>query len=393
MKHKTSFSAMAALSAALLGACAAGSNDDEAPAATGETGPGGDGGQGGATTGTATGGDLTTVGPGSGGSGAGTPIPGTTCDDGIALDDEDPMNGARAIELCDAATSNDASPGVIEAKYVRADGSPAASPLQYGILESFGPNVLPQAGKRMLVLSSGHARAAGQPDACGHIMCSNLVGEGTPPPGFPQTVPDCDSDFTSEYANKIYDDVGLELQLRAPVEAEGYRVAYRLYSFEYPEFVCSPYNDQFVMLVDPPPQGAVDGNVAFDDDGNPIGVNMSYFQICDPAGIMRFASKCPPSINNCPAPPNPYCPEGPAELAGTGFDGTWSAAPWIGDEDGGATVWLTSSAPVTGGDELTIRFAIWDKGDTAYDATILIDRFEWLTGDVGVETDPIEPPL
>jgi hypothetical protein len=78
------------------------------------------------------------------------------------------------------------------------------------------------------------------------------------------------------------------------------------------------------------------------------------------------------------------------ELMGTGFDSTWYAAPWIGNEDGGATVWLKSTAPIVGGEEFSIRFAIWDKADAIYDATVIVDRFEWLgKGRVDVETEPI----
>ncbi len=47
-----------------------------------------------------------------------------------------------------------------------------------------------------------------------------------------------------------------------------------------------------------------------------------------------------------------------------------------------------------GGDELSIRFAIWDTGDQAYDSTTLIDNFQWIAngGTVSVITDPISTP-
>ena len=54
---------------------------------------------------------------------------------------------------------------------------------------------------------------------------------------------------------------------------------------------------------------------------------------------------------------------GIAELQGTGF------AEW---GDAGATSWLQTTAPVTGGDEFMIRFAIWDTGDMALDSTALM---------------------
>jgi len=43
----------------------------------------------------------------------------------------------------------------------------------------------------------------------------------------------------------------------------------------------------------------------------------------------------------------------------------------------GATGWLQTRSNVVPGEELTIRFAIWDAGDEALDSTVLIDNFGW----------------
>ena len=46
---------------------------------------------------------------------------------------------------------------------------------------------------------------------------------------------------------------------------------------------------------------------------------------------------------------------------------------------------------VEGGEELTIRFAIWDTGDDAWDSTVLVDNFQWIAtgGTVTVDTTPV----
>jgi hypothetical protein len=208
----------------------------------------------------------------------------------------------------------------------------------------------------MLAISSGHARTPGQPNACGFDTCMTS-GAGTPPPGFPQDSPNC------QQASNINDDVALEVKLRAPSNATGYSFDFRFYSFEYPEWVCSSYNDQFIALVNPPPPGSINGNISFDAQNNPVSVNVAFFQVCD------------------------GCPAGMADLAGTGFDGEWF-------NDAGATVWLQTQAPVTGGEEITIRFAIWDTGDSALDSTALIDNFQWIAtgGTVDVGTIPVPVP-
>ena len=279
-----------------------------------------------------------------------------TCDDGIAYDSTDPMNGARAVDLCQEAGAN-GQWGVMEAAYVRANGSNATppNPLQYGIFENFGPNVNVQGGARMLGLSSGHARIPGQNGACNSLTCYSNQ-DGTPPPaGFPQDVANCSGSTT------INDDVALQLKIRSPKNATGYSFNFKFYSFEYPEWVCTSFNDQYISLVDPPPPGSISGNVSFDQQNNPVSANVAFFDVC------------------------PGCALGDAELMGTGYD-SW--------DDAGGTGWLQTTAPITGGDEFTIRFAIWDTGDAAWDSTALVDNFEWIAngGTVTVGTAPIPDP-
>ena len=280
------------------------------------------------------------------------------CDSGLTLTDTDPLAAARALDLCQLASPGDTKWGVLKADYVRADGSAGVppSPLQYGIMDGFGPNVNPQRGERMFVLSSGHARIPGQPDACGSLSCTSNF-PGTPPAGFPQDVPHCPG------AKDINDDVALQLRIRAPKNATGYSFSFKFYSFEYPEWVCTSFNDQYITLVDPPPQGSIGGNISFDSKANPVSVNVAFFDVC----------------------PDPQCALGAAELAGTGFD------DW---DDAGGTGWLKTQAPIEGGAELEIRFAIWDTGDSSWDSTAIIDNFQWVAngGQVVVGTEEIPDP-
>jgi hypothetical protein len=296
------------------------------------------------------------------------------CDDNLALGDGDAMNGARAIDICQQASGN--KWGVLSAEYVRANGSAAPKSAQFGLLDAFGPNVKVQLGSRMLGLSSGHARTPGQNGACNTFECEGY-GVGQAPPGFPQNAPNC------EQSNVIQDDVGLQIKLRAPKNATGYKYLFKFYSFEFAEYVCTAYNDQYIALVNPPPMGSQNGNISFDKNTNPVSVNIAFFEVCNP-NASDFAAEC---NSGCPQKPNPYCPNGDAELVGTGFKDGWG-------EDAGATVWLQSQAPIGGGEEFTIRFAIWDTQDQVYDSTVLIDSFQWLAtgGTVTVGTDEVPDP-
>ncbi|WP_437286768.1 choice-of-anchor L domain-containing protein [Sorangium sp. So ce406] len=275
------------------------------------------------------------------------------CDEGLALEDFDPMNGARAIDLCAVASREDARWGVLSARYVRGNGSPAARSRAVGLFDGFGPNVHVQGGARLLALSTGRARLPDHPDACWTESCSSY-GPGAAPPGFPQDNPDCPpSDF-------INDDIGLEVVLRAPRNATGYEFLFKFYTYEYPEWVCEDFNDQFVALATPAPPGSYNGNLSFDEEGRPVSVNIAFFDVCD------------------------GCPRGSGELAGTGFS----------PRHDGATRWLKTRAPVRGGEEITLRFILFDTGDDRFDSTALIDGFRWIAtgGTVSLETAPVVDP-
>jgi hypothetical protein len=311
------------------------------------------------------------------------------CDQGLALDDVVASDAAKAIELCATATMADRKYGVISAAFVRADGTAFATPgLQVGIQSAWGTNVKAQGGQNMLAMSSGYSRTVGQTGACNGISCQSNP-TGTAPTGFPQDDPACPP------TKAIMDDVALELQIRVPSNATGYSFNFKFYSFEFPDWVCdtSGYNDQFVALVQPPPMGAYVptgspfGNVSFDGNNHPVSVNMGFFDACDPTTPSRFASHCKSGGGTCPALPSPYCPLGVGDLAGTGFD-VWHSS--VGPA--GATRWLKTQAPATPGSIITVRFAIWDAGNTEFDSSVLVDNFQWIAngGTIAVGTSPVQ---
>ena len=289
------------------------------------------------------------------------------CDSAITkVEDNDPMNAARAIGLCQI--SDGVKWGVIDAKYVKADGAvetspPPVDPRQHGLLPKFGPTINPQEGTRMLGLSSGTARAFGDP-GFQSPQGWDAVSMGTAPPGFPIDSPSC----TVQTANdkQAWNPVALELKLKAPLNAKSFKFNFDFYTFEFPVYVCSKYNDFFVALQSPAPPSALQGNISFDSKNNPVSVNNGFLEVCSPqtAGNKTFP-----------------CSLGTAQLQGTGF------------EDHAATGWLETVSPVSGGSEFTLRFAIWDMGDPVLDSTVLIDNFTWSTegGDIPV-TNPVPVP-
>ncbi len=284
------------------------------------------------------------------------------CDDNIALDTSDPVEAAKAIEICKSATSAK-DWGLVGAKWVLPDGTaPSTSTPDYdlghGVLPSFGSNVHPQSGKKLLDLSSGTAR---QPTDPGYQSPSGFDKgyASAQPAGFPKTSPACNTVTPAD----PHDGVALEVTLRAPTNAVGFSYDFKFYTYDWPDWTCGAFNDFFLGLLSPAPSGQSDGNLSFDFQGNLISANVSFLNVCD------------------------SCSGGISELAGTGYDAA------SGTKNHGATSWLRTTAPVQAGSQISLRFTVYDSGDGALDSSALVDNFAWITqGTPSVGTTPIANP-
>ncbi|MBK8258809.1 MAG: choice-of-anchor L domain-containing protein [Polyangiaceae bacterium] len=289
------------------------------------------------------------------------------CDNDLAVDDEDPFSAARAMELC--KTSPDGVEwGLVNAEWILADGSPPpqgqlqAFHLGHGILSAFGYNVTTQKGVRMAALSSGTARQPTDPGykdvqgfpkgyTCGH------------PVGFPKESPSCPGTITGT----PNDSTGIRLTIQPPSNAKGFSFDFKFYTFEWPGYVCSTFNDFFVALLTPFPMGQTDGNIAFDKMGNPVSVNNAFIEVCGCDGN-------PP--NPCSAGGKTFdCPLGDLELLGTGFG--FDSCAFC--QDHGATGWLRTTAPIEDAkNDIVLDLAVYDSGDGVLDTTTLLDNFKWI---------------
>lgn len=282
-------------------------------------------------------------------------------------------DAARAMGLCRFVDEASGEWGVLSVRFTTADG--AASPdsaEQAGILSAFG-SVGPRQGGSLLALSSGTARAPGQPGHTPDCDSFDPYFEPDPagyPPGYPITSPSC----PGTPAGPPFNAVALEVRVRAPEGARSFSFASAFFTYEYPDFICTEFNDFFVALRD---TGAGFENIAFDEDGNPVSVNNSLLRSCTPGthGGKYFD-----------------CPLGRSFLSGTGYDGSdvCGRDPYGGSttDVGASTGWLRTTAPVTGGETFTLRFAIWDSSDGDLDSLVLIDDFRWEVDEAPVETTP-----
>jgi hypothetical protein len=155
------------------------------------------------------------------------------------------------------------------------------------------------------------------------------------------------------------------------------------YSYEYPTFICEPFNDFFIALLEP--RAGDDGNIVFDANHDPIGVNTGLLAVCDP------------KLQASDAPKQFACAQGTSLLTGTGFGANeYTEQGLFGEykgEGGASTGWLTTLAPSAPGSVIKLRFAVWDTGDLKMDSTALVDRFAWSVQQPSAPTTRPTPEL
>jgi hypothetical protein len=268
------------------------------------------------------------------------------CDASLQVGSTDALDAAKAIGLCrkadPMATGKAKTWGVISAAYVMPDGKALTSangPKGHDLLLALGTNAPPD-GMAMLALSTG--------DANNNKTNAADVDKGYTsgaPAGYPKSSASC-----SVKSGAPHDGIGLQVTIRVPTNAKSFSYQENFFTKEFPEFICTEFNDFYVTMMTPQVMGLPDGNIAFDQNNNPISVNNSLLQVCSPqnAGGKNFT-----------------CPLGASSLSGTVFQGH------------AATGWLQTQAPVKPGDTITLLFTIWDSGDGVWDSTVLIDKFQW----------------
>ena len=287
--------------------------------------------------------------------------PRVSCSSGAKFSGTTATDLVNGMDICKVSASG--SWGIIGTpSLTRADGSGAPDNLQIALMDQFGSHAsnVHIYGGNMSSLSSGRARDNNDPDATAAITYSYV--SGNPPADFvaahggelPQTSAGCTN---GDGAN---DSVLLSVQLKVPTNALSFSFNFRFFSQEYMQYTCSAYNDFFIAMLYTGATGIpADKNISFDSNGSYISVNSSaFFTVCE-------------------AKDGYPCPDGVAELAGTGWDQQQDDGCSGSVYNGGATKWLTTAAPVVPGETITLKFVIWDTSDQALDSIVLLDNFKW----------------
>ncbi|MCK5807535.1 choice-of-anchor L domain-containing protein [bacterium] len=300
------------------------------------------------------------------------------CGDGT-LGGDAALSMAQAMDLCAETTETGKGWGVISAELLYPDGKKTdnkGEPVQttsYNIFDKFGAKNSPMVGADMAAIGTGvvvspyinyfnndfHTESNAPADW--HSANGNT---------FP-SAPSCGN--TQDGKNPVMDAIMLKLKIRVPVNAISFSMGINFFSYEFPSWVCSEYNDMFLVLLDSSYtsteitlQNPVDKNLAMDELKNPVGVNLAksgLFKVCDPS--TGFAS----------------CVSADA-LAGTGMyaaDPLPSPLPYDGyvNSTHGATGWLFTHGNVVPGEVIELRVVIWDTDDSHWQSLSLLDNFQW----------------
>jgi hypothetical protein len=284
----------------------------------------------------------------------------------------------------------------VGATFTKGYGGGAANDAQHGILPTFGSVITPQLGASLGVLSSGFGLAWDDAGGTGSGSCpvpsspgmlgspcfkgyqTPMSGKGNAPPGYPKAAAAC----PAETGAGVNDSISLVLQIKVPANAKGLQFDFDFYSSEWPEYVCTQFNDGFVAWLQSSAFTGTGGdlNISYDAKGDPVSVNNAFFDRCTTNASTGCCSTNGKGPEGCGQPTSTSaCAGGPTELGGTGFedDGTFCGGASTG---GGATGWLTTTAPVSPGEVITIQFIIWDTGDANWDSSVLLDHFTWQPG-------------
>ena len=156
-----------------------------------------------------------------------------------------------------------------------------------------------------------------------------------------------------------YDCATLAFTFVAPADAHSIAFDFNFLSTEFPEWVGSSFNDSFVVsLKDATNPAASFSNIVYDGNGAAININNVYFN--QPCG----------------------------QVTGTGFDIT----DFFGQCDAGGTGLLTTTAPITPGDTVTLTFQVYDFSDADLDSAVMIDNFRFDATPVGTPTTGTPTP-
>lgn len=194
------------------------------------------------------------------------------------------------------------------------------------------------------------------PQNVGAVTCADdesLIGMG-----------DCSNTIQEQFdqGSSAHDYTEVRITGQVPEGTTSFSYDFAFFSTEYPVYFQSQFNDMYVAWLE---SEVWTGNISFDEQGNPISLNAGFLDYKDSTSGAYNDPEC---MNGCDA----------VELHGTCM------------AEHAGTKWLSTTAGVASGEQVTIVFAIFDLSDSILDSYVFIDNFVWgCDGDQPPSTVPI----
>jgi hypothetical protein len=281
-----------------------------------------------------------------------------TCDTGLS--NSVAGDYAKAIGLCDFVTNSQFVVGNNSARDIRA---------------KLGNTFTPQEGTSMFYISTGKATDDMDTPSYDPQPGTDFSQSGTHPLW---AAPKCGGGGGS--APAANDMTEIDFTIQVPQNANAFTYNFAFFSAEYPEYVCTPYNDRFIAILEStaldttmlPAGQCVAGaakpscNISYDMNGQPVTINNGFFDVCD--SYHGWNADMSAMVNNDCSKPASMLTKTSYDVADIGYPGMTV---------GGGTGWLKTTAPVKPNEVIKLRFIILDEGDGIYDSSVLIDNFQW----------------
>ncbi len=150
---------------------------------------------------------------------------------------------------------------------------------------------------------------------------------------------DCSNTIARHFENggTANDYAELRLEAVVPAQSTSFSYDFAFLTTEYPFYFGSEFNDMYLAWLE---SERWTGNISFDADGDAVTLNTSLLDRLDNSGDL-------------------------AELVGTCL------------RHHAATSWLSTTAPVVPGEQITVVFAIFDATDSILDTYAFLDDFRW----------------